>query len=302
MPINTKIYRCKTEQEALAWIEQEAGQKMYPCVYPSRIGHDYYISKDGVMYVSRWYHVSKIYMVYKINAIESGFLRNHDMVYTVASPNDIEEVLMQKLVYCTFALGYWDANVSILFKDKDRKNCNIDNLYAKDSDGLTEQHADMMRRFLPDYKQHFASIQKYIQYLHRLTKEEAQDCTEDAFLKIIGRTHDIDLDHFVGYWINLAKRRSMSYVNRRIVDIDLEDVVPTYGIYDHPISIDLLRILTDNSQRDIMELKADGYTDTQIGDMIGMTKNQVWKRSKKARKTLRNYLSTDKEIMKIYGK
>ena len=301
MPIKAKIYRCKTEQEAIACMEQESGRKMYPCVYPSRIGHDYYISKDGMMYVSRWYHVTKIYMVYKINARENAFLRNHDMSYTMASPNDIEDVLVQKLVYCTFALGYWDANVSILFKDKNHQNCHIDNLYAKDTDGLTEQHADMMTRFLPDYMQHFASIQKFIQYLYRLTKEEAQDCTEDAFLKIIGRTHDINLDHFVGYWINMARKMSLGYVQRRVVNIDLEDVTPTYGLYDTPISIDLLRILTDNSQRDIMELKADGYTDTQIGDMIGMTKTQVWKRSKKARKTLRDYLKTDKEIMKIYA-
>lgn len=302
MPIKAKIYRCNTEQEAIACMEQESGRKMYPCVYPSRIGHDYYISKDGVMYASRWYTESRIWMVYKINAVESPFLRNKDMVYTLASPTDIEEVLMQKLVYCTFALGEWDNNVSVLFKDGNRQNCNIDNLYPKESDGLTEQHADMMRRFLPDYNKNFASIMNYIQYYYRLTKEEAQDCTEDAFLKMIGRTHDIDLDHFVGYWINMARKMSLKYVNLRIRKLDLEDVTPTYGLYDHPISIDLLRILTDNSQRDIMELKSDGYTDLQIGEMIGMTKDMVWKRRKKAQKTLRNYLKTDKEIMKIYGK
>ncbi|MBQ7531039.1 MAG: hypothetical protein IJT12_04975 [Paludibacteraceae bacterium] len=47
MPIKSEKYRCRTEQEAIAWIEREARQKMYPCVYPSRMGHDYYIGKDG---------------------------------------------------------------------------------------------------------------------------------------------------------------------------------------------------------------------------------------------------------------
>ena len=302
MPIKSEKYRCRTEQEAIAWIEHEAGLKMYPCVYPSRMGHDYYIGKDGTMYSSIYYNEARYYLVYRINPEVTQFFRNKDKVYTLSSSERIEEVLAQKLVYCTFALGYWDAKISVLFKDGNHQNCHIDNLTLNVTgiDALTSKNADTMRTYLQDYTKHFPTICNYLRYFARLNKQEAEDCTQDAFISIVEKVARLNKDHFVGYWIVMARKMSFQYIQRRLKYVDIDSIEPLWT-RAHECGTDLLSILPNEKHREIIWLMADGYTMVQVGDMLGMSKSQIDRRQTKAKRILREWLKTDKEIMKLYG-
>ncbi|MBQ7531865.1 MAG: sigma-70 family RNA polymerase sigma factor [Paludibacteraceae bacterium] len=302
MPIKSEKYRCRTEQEAIAWIEREAGQKMYPCVYPSRMGHDYYIGKDGTLFASRYYNEARYYLVYRIYPVVSQFFRNKDKAYTLASTERIEGVLVQRLVYCTFVLGYWDTKTSILFKDGNHQNCHIDNLTAKVTagiDSLTGKDADAMRTYQQDYTKHFPTICNYLRWFARLNKQEAEDCTQDAFIRIVEEVARLNRDHFVGYWIVMARKMSLQYVRQRLIHVDIDSTKPLWTRAPE-CGIDLLSILPNETHREIIMLMADGYTMTQVGDMLGMSKSQIDKRQIKAKRILRDYLKTDKEIMKQY--
>ena len=304
MNAKSTIYRFDTEQEARAFMDQDSGEKMFLCVFPSRMGHDYYISKRGTMYVCRYCYVLKTYMVHKIKPFESKLPRVNGLFYELSSTENPkgEKVLVQTLVYSTFALGYWDKFISIQFKDGNYRNCDITNLEIKDKYKLTDQHARMIEMFLPDYQKNFKSISNYLVRLNGLKKEDADDCTDDAFFRVIALTHEIKLDRFVGYWIVMASKMSLSYAGHQFNKVDFELFELDYGKCDTPIEIDLLNILEDETDRKVMELMADGYSLNQIGDMVGLKRDQVKYKKDKSQQILRDYLSTDKEIMKIYGK
>jgi DNA-directed RNA polymerase specialized sigma24 family protein len=305
MPIKNEIYRCKTQQEAVAWMEQQAGRKMYPCIYPSGMGLDYYISTDGVMYASLYCNKKRQYMTYRLIARKNTFLRHNDWTYQLSSNGIDNNVLIQKLVYCTFALKYWDPSIKIIFKDENSDNCNIDNLTVRNYTitSLTSDHTNTMRHFTPEYKSNFKKLSKFLQYTNGLTKDEADDCTQDAFMRMIVNSSDkMDSGFFIGHWVAVAKKMSMDYVNRKMARVDLDDYITNHGSHDTGYEINLLNIISDENQREIMQLTSEGYSGYQIADITGISYARVYNMKNKAKQILRDYLKTDKEIMKIYAK
>lgn len=307
MTCNPGRYRCNTEQEALAWMEQQAGRKMHLCAFPSTPGINYYISTDGILYTCQYHHTLNIYEAYsmlqripKLDEERRGLL-HMGVFYKLSSNGNVKIAQAAKLVYCTYVLGYWDEGINILFKDGNRCNIELSNLAEQKKYTLTDKHADKMRVLLTEYIDHFKRIQDYVQYKEFLSVDDAKDCVEDAFLILLDKIHGKDIEHFTGYWIVMAAKMAFGYAQRRIRHRNIDSIEFGLGNTDIPYEINLLDVLEDSEQRKVMGLVAEGYSQFEIGKMTGLTKRQVQIRQGKASQILRDYLKTDKEIMKIYA-
>lgn len=304
MPRKGEIFRCETEEEAVAWMEQQAERKMRLCVCPSTQDYNYYISTDGILYTCHYCHTLKRYEAYKmeqrISNINDG-KRNRELGihYKITSHKQNKIVFAARLVYCTYVLGYWDEDFVIMYKDGNPNNICQDNIAERTKYTLTDEHAEMMNNLLPIYNRHFILIQNYVQYLQNISIDDAKDCTEEAFLILLARIKKNEMERFLPSWINMAAKMSRKYVERRLKHSDIDAI--EFGVRDKSYEINLLNIL-EHEQREVMELIAQGYTQIQAGEILKMTKRQIAIRQKKASAILRNYLKTDKEIMKIYAK
>ena len=300
-----EIFRCETEQEAVTWMEQQAEREMRLCVCPSTQDYNYDISTDGILYTCHYCHTLKRYEAYKMEQRTSNIndgKQNKELGirYKITSHKRDKIVFAARLVYCTYVLGYWDEDFVIMYKDGNPNNINPDNIAERTNYTLTDEHAEMMNNLLPIYSRNFIRIQNYVQYLRRITIDDAKDCTEEAFLILLARITKNEMEMFLPAWINMAAKMSRKYVELRMKTCDLDAI--EFKVHDRAYEINLLDILEDEQQREVMKLIAQGYSQSQAGEILNMTKRQIGVRQRKASAILRDYLKTDKEIMKIYAK
>ena len=101
-----EIFRCETEEDAVAWMEQQAKRKMRLCVCPSTQDYNYYISTDGILYTCHYCHTLKRYEAYKTEQRTSNINdgkqnKKFGIRYKITSHKQDKIVFAARLVYCT---------------------------------------------------------------------------------------------------------------------------------------------------------------------------------------------------------
>lgn len=305
MSLKIEIYRCKTESEAIDWMENQSGRKFQLCVFTSTQDYNYYISRDGILYSCHYCHTLKRYESYKMSQRKQQLIdgkRNNEIgiFYKLTSNKEDKIVLGAKLVYCTYVLGYWDEHITIKYKDCNRFNIKLDNLYEYKKIDLTYENAIKMNSLTNVYKQHFKPIQNYVKFISNISIDDAKDCTQEAFLILSSKIEEKKIRWFVYYWATMASKMSRKYLERRIKSHNIE--LMNFGTHDKQYEVNLLELLNDERQRDVMGLISQGYTQLEAGEILNLTKRQIQISQHNASKILRDYLRTDKDIIEIYAK
>lgn len=102
-------------------------------------------------------------------------------------------------------------------------------------------------------------------------------------------------------WVVMAQKMAMQAINERDKLKNIDNSLYEQGRMDVYQVSSMLDILKDQKQRKILELVADGYSQLEISKIIGTSRSVVQYNLEKARTILKDYLQTDKEIMKIYN-
>lgn len=298
MNIRGEKYECKTEVQAIEWMQEKVGKRVKRCVYPTRPELNYYITRDGIMFACRYFPIPDKYVVHQVPTQKLS--KVDGIVYRMYSTEGEVSKVAARLVYCTWVLGYWSENTKVVFKDGDKYNICVENLELRQQK-LTRYMAERMQQFKDIYRRSFRQIAHDIQWQLMIREDEAKDYTQDAFLKMIEKCSNEKEPYFVQQWVVMAQKMAMQSISERDKLKNIDDSLYEQGRMDVYQVSSLLDILKDKKQRKILEMVADGYSQLEISKIIGSTKKFVWYNLKKARTILKDYLQTDKEIMKIYA-
>lgn len=298
MNIRGEKYECKTEVQAIEWMQEKVDKQVRRCVYPTRPELNYYITRDGIMFACRYFPRHDKYVAHQCPTKQAG--KVDGIVYRMYSTDGEVNKVAASLVYCTWVLGYWSENTKVVFKDGNKYNICVDNLELRQQK-LTIEMADRMQQFKDIYRREFRQIAHDIQWQLMIREDEAKDYTQDAFLKMIEKCSKEKEQYFVQQWVVMAQKMAMQAINERDKLKNIDNSLYEQGRMDVYQVSSMLDILKDQKQRKILEMVADGYSQLEISKIIGTSKRVVWCNLQKARTILKDYLQTDKEIMKIYN-
>lgn len=302
MNIHGLKYEAKTEEDATAWIVNQAGKEMKRCVFPTRPCLNYYISKDGTMYGCKHCVRAKKYIAYecrpKVGRMAKG------MLYSLYTTDGEVNKLAARLVWCTWMLGYWSEKIKVRYKDGNCHNIKLENLAELDNKWkIREEHSEKMKRFEKIYKQEFDIIVQGVCNRMGIPEEDAQDCVQEAYISV-SQNYDRNIEYFAAKWTVCAQKKALDYMERQktMLQIDILQGGWRCGKWDNYDDVSkILNQIKNKKDRRVLELVADGATYTEIMEEVGITRQYIATRLRRARGVCKAYLSTDKEIMKIYG-
>ena len=293
-----KTFYLSSESDALSLMEELSGCKVLPVAFPYSGYNNYYISENGHCYSVRY--AAKVKKQWKLNVLEPRDRNGYS--YTLQQNYKKVQTKAEKLVYCTFVIGEWDEDIEIEFKDGDCHNVSIDNL-DEVGEQLTEESSRIMSEYADIYRDKYDYVMKLVRFKTDVSTEDAEDCTSKSFIYLTASRRKKEFGDFVALWIHYAVKKAQSiwlwrYVPRigRIDEIEwmFKRPAPEHGL---PI----LNVLPDERWKKVMWCMANGYSQEETAQEIGLSVSSVRDFRRESKKYLRKYLSTDKEIMKIYN-
>lgn len=295
-------FYCKTAEDALQEMEKRSGCRVAQIVYPYVCSNDYFISEFGEMYTLHYEkRVNKRWCVDRI-AHKIGLTANAGISISFTANKQLVQVKAEKLVYCTFVLGSWDDDIEVDFKDGNPKNVHLDNL-AERGEYLTEETAERMAKFADIYTKYFDYVMKYIRFVIDIDTEDAEDLTSKAFMYLCAFERKEIKGDFVSLWIYYAKKKAQSFwllrCKPRVGKVDEMEWLT--GKNDTPIGLDILNVLPNERWKVALWQQAQGYSQEESAEELGVSVSMVRNYRRDAKNYMRKYLSTDREVMKIYG-
>lgn len=299
MNIKGKKYECLSEFDAIEWIQNDIGQMVKRCVCPTLPENNYFITQNGILYGCRYFPRPKKYVVHQVKKCEKAIFDG--ILYHICTIDGVKRETAERLVYCTWVLGYWSKNIKLIFKDGNRNNVCLGNLELRQQ-RITSDMSDRMQQFSHLYRKEFNCIVHNVAWTMMIREDDAKDYVDDTFIKLVGDSSLTDEQEFIQKWVRLAQKTALQviqiYERRKNIDfLDWQN-----GTNDTYVITNLLDVLKDKKQRKVMELVADGYSHREIGNMIGLTRSGVQHVLEKARVILKKYLSADYELMQIYNR
>jgi RNA polymerase sigma factor (sigma-70 family) len=301
MNIQGPKYETKTEADALAWIEHQVGKKMKRCVFPTRPCLNYYISRNGIMYGCRWFWRAKKYVAYQCFTRKNTHAEGP--LYRMYTVDGQAHKLAARLIWCTWVLGYWSDKAKVRYKDGNPNHIDLSNLAELNEEWkIREEHAENMRKFEAIYRREFKVMVHDVRWKMGILEDEAKDAVQEAFIAIT-RNHDGNMQYFGANWMVMAQKIAMSYIQQKDTFRPIDDVPNdrATGKWDRYNVSNILAPIKDEKDRRALELVAQGATITEICEEIGISRTNITRRLHRAREICKDYLSTDREIMKMYN-
>jgi RNA polymerase sigma-70 factor (ECF subfamily) len=173
-----------------------------------------------------------------------------------------------------------------------------EDLYKSFLNGNNESFNELVMRYKTQLERF---INRYIK-----DKETIQDISQDVFLYLIVKKKDYDFKYsFKTYLYTIARCRSINYLNRNRIMLDLDDYNSILELDEkieykielkelYKKSIDEINKLTNNQKMSMLLLK-DGFTNREIAKIIGKNELETKMIIYRARKKLKNKL--EKEVL-----
>ena len=287
----------RNEDAALKEMEFRAGCEVRPvCAHPD-IRPIYYISRKGEMYIFRPY--KGYYVIYnKSHRLNNGNTPIYELQVNYETDKHVA-IRIDCLVYCTFISGKYEDGLKITHKDGDPMNCEADNLQVKSL--LNEDCARRMEGYMEPYAKAFNKIVTYIAWIVCISKEDAQDVVQDAFIDLLARKQEVFAYKFTSLWTYRAWELGVSMWAQRRRFQSIEFMERETGRSDIPFELDVLDILGDTPARKCLDLQLHGASMKEIADETGLSLSSIGSTLHRTKNRLRKYLLTDKEIYKIYA-
>ena len=286
----------RNEDEAMREMRFRAECDVQPVCAPPDCKTIYYISERGKMYIFRPY--KGYYVLYELaHRLNNGHIPFYELQTTSGKAHGIN---IERLVYCTFVLGEYKEGLKVEFKDGNPMNFDVSNLRVKNL--LNEDAAMRMFGYVSQYEKEFNNIVSYLSWYLNIEKEDAQDVAQDAFLDMLARKQEQRARNFTALWVSNAVELGINLWQKRTRFKSLDYMEREPGRSDVPFGLDVLNVLGNTNYRKCLDLKLQGASMKEIAEETGLSVNSIGCFLKKAKSKVQNYLKTDKELMKIYGK
>lgn len=299
--LGADAFVANTEEEALAEFSKRAGCEVRKCVYPVRSERVYCISYNGDLFglirderkhVFFGYGPAKV-RLQRRNGIAKAKGVWHGVVHYMTGRDTV--VRAERLVYCTFALGKWDEEVKVQFKDGDQYHVSFDNLEEPHEtfDPLWTERMNEQRQV---YQREFNRVVDYVRWQCGIQKNEAQDCVQDTFLWITSSKKNMPY-YFIGAWMFWSKINGLHYVRDKARRCVLEDWNGWRD--DKPIDIDILGMIKNDKHRDMLQMRLQGYSAQEIADKYNTTAGTVIDTIRRTIKNLRTAFAKDFAVLGV---
>ena len=211
------------------------------------------------------------------------------------------ESKVERIVYCTFVLGEWNDEVELEFKDGDPKNICLENI-VECGEYLTEVSAQRMTKYAGIYQKYFDHVVKCVVWRTGIDWEDAEDLTSKSFVYLCAKERRKEMDHFLALWVYYAKKRAQSFwLLRHAPRIGkLDEMEWLMKRNDTPFGLNILDVLPDERWKISLRMVAEGSSREEVAEALGLSVSSVRDFLREAKSYLRKYLSTDREIMKMY--
>lgn len=274
--LGADTFFANSEVDALAEFSKRAGCEVRKCVYPVRCERVYCISTSGQLFGLIRDERKHVFIGYTINV---RILNKNKEQPTPGVWYGVKHYLTgkdtvvksERLVYNTFALGRWDEEVKVQFKDGDQLHVSLDNL-EEPHETFDPKWAVNMSYYTQIYLREFNRVVDYVEWFCKIREDEAQDCVQDTFMWLTSADRELPI-YFVGAWMFWSKINGMNYIRNNARMMSLEDWDGC--IDDKPIDIDVLGMVKDNKHRDMLLMKLHGYTEREIAEKHGTTAGTV---------------------------
>ena len=282
----------------MQWMEERSGCRVEQVVFPYTCRKDYYVSEHGHFYsvcYERW--KNKRWCVLPIVGKE----KNSGYCYTMWQNGKPIESKVERIVYCTFVLGEWNDEVELEFKDGDPKNICLENI-VECGEYLTEESAQRMAEYAGIYQKYFDHVVKRVVWHTEIDWEDAEDLTSKSFVYLCAKERRKKMDDFVALWVYYAKKRAQSFWLWRCAPRigKLDEMEWLMKRNDTPFGLNILDVLPDERWKISLRMMAEGSSREEVAEVLGLSVRSVSNFLREAKSYLRKYLSTDREIMKMY--
>ena len=275
-------------EEAIKEFKQMCGCDVRQVVFPHNGWTTYYISEDARCFGIKWHRLMDKYAAYEMSLRTNVYKPN--MLPTFRLRPDFGhqvEVRADRLVYCTFKLGEWRKDIQPKYKDGNKYNCKLENLYLDDE--LAQDFAPIrnrMAQYQELYKANFKMVARYIAYCCKhIEFDDAKDAAQEAFLWLTGKDYEFNL----GHWMKYGKYWGL-HIRKENVD-NIDNV--TIGRYDNGYEIDVAEFVTNPTAKKYLELYLEGYEQHEIMRMLGVKRSQLSFHIRHSCKIIKEELSQD---------
>lgn len=198
-------------------------------------------------------------------------------------------VLLSSAVYGAFTLGEYPKR-RLTFIDGNPNNCHIDNLVIAE-DPVLEKNAILLADIYAS--KYDIMIIRIRRYCRKLSQAQAEDYVSDSFMRLLESRTPIDLSKVVGLWMRFAIEGFLKYSTRnRILFYDIHEIFQNIDVgeyTDEGARFQSIMAMIPNECKKAVELTLSGYSQTEIGKLLGCSQQWVGTLLTKARKILRNY-------------
>lgn len=258
-------------------------------VFPHNGWTAYYISEDARCFGIKWLRLTDKYCCYELSYTTDKYKPNL-MPQFLLRPECGQQVKVRadRMVYCTFVLGEWQSDIQPKYRDGDRNNCKLENLYLESD--LVRDFApirERMAQYQELYKVNFMMVARYIAYCCKdIEFEDAKDAAQEAFLWLSGKDYEFNL----GHWMKYGKYLGFKHIRKE--NVDNIDYVPI-GRYDNGYEIDVTAFVTNSTAKKYLELYLEGYEQHEIMRMLGVQQGLLSYHIRHSRKIIKEQLSQD---------
>ena len=276
-------------QDAIEVFKQMCGCDVRQVVFPHNGWATYYISEDARCFGIKWHRLTNKYAAYEMSLATDVYKPNMMPQYLLRPDLGHQvKVRADRLVYCTFKLGEWRKDIQPKYKDGNRNNCKLDNLYLESE--IVQDFAPLrerMEKYTPLYEQNFMMVARYIKYVCKYIElDDAKDAAQEAFIWLTGKDYDFHL----GNWMKYGKFLGFQHIRKGgTVDIEYNPVQSL----DRAFEIDVTRYIKNPKAKKYFELYLQGYDQADIARMLNMDPTLLSYHIRKSRKIIKEVLSED---------
>lgn len=276
-------------QEAIEVFKQICGCDVKQVVFPHNGWTTYYISEDARCFGIKWNRLTDKYAAYE-KRLATDIYKPNMMSQFLLRPDFGHQVKVRadRLVYCTFVLGEWRNDIQPKYRDGNRNNCKLSNLYLESEivQDLTPLR-ERMEQYAQFYEQNFMNVARYIAYMCKYIElDDAKDAAQEAFIWLTGKDYEFNL----GHWMKYGKLLGFKHIRKEgMVDVDSNPV----GVLDRAFEIDVATYLKTPKAKQYFDLYLQGYEQADIARMLKIDPSLLSYHIRKSRKIIKEALSED---------
>lgn len=267
---------------------RENGYDVRECVFPTLYGMCYYITESGDVFSCKQCNSRGVFRIHKLHP---RIYPDVGISFRMQGIDGQVDMIVHKLLYCTYVLGYWDDKLKIHMKDGDRCNIRLDNMERVDNI-QNPQLGKRMEQAAVVYAQSFGYISHYIEYEYYMRREDAQDIVQDAFVALCNGYGDVS--NFAAKWMEYSKKAANGFCAKSAQFCNIEDMQNARMSVRQPEACaDILAACKDQNQRRLLQLAADGYTLREMSQETGINLTYISEILHDARAIMRKYLRNE---------